>query len=197
MNEMRGDFSMKLSRLRRVTTGAALAFVFLFSMGIVTGTTAQAQDRNRRWDRNDRDGDRNRGDWYRRQQIERARTIERARAIERARQLAWQRERERARSRNSYPRAYPNGGYGSYGGEYGGYGNGGYGNGGGYGGGSNSEVQKGFRDGLDRGQEDLRDRRSPNPNNSSHYRSGNGAYRDGFRRGYEQGYRQFGGNRGW
>ncbi|HZS05691.1 MAG TPA: hypothetical protein VFD58_12705 [Blastocatellia bacterium] len=88
------------------------------------------------------------------------------------------RERQRRERQN-----YPYGGYGNYGG----YGR----NGGDYG--YSREEQKGYRDGLNRGQEDARDRRSPNPNNSSHYRSGNGAYREGFRRGYAQGYRQYGG----
>src|SRR5262245_922407 len=55
----------------------------------------------------------------------------------------------------------------------------------------NREEQKGFRDGLNRGQEDARDRRRFYPNNSSHYRNGNRDYRDGFRRGYAQSYRQF------
>jgi len=99
----------------------------------------------------------------------------------------------------TYPRAYPN--YSPYGGGYGygrgyGYGGGGYGYGG-YGGSASYEEQKGYRDGLDRGQEDARSGRSPNPNNSSHYRSGNSLYRDGFRQGYAVGYRQFGGYRGW
>ena len=171
--------------------GAAFALVLMFGIGAATAPTAQAQDRNNRWDRNDRrdndrrdwdrndrrDRDRDRGDWYRRQQIERAR------AIERARRLAWEREQARRRSYN-YPRNYP-----SYGGGYGDYG---YGRG--Y---NNGEVQKGYRDGLDRGQEDARDRRNPTPNNSSHYRNGNAAYREGFRRGYEIGYRQYAGYRGW
>lgn len=52
------------------------------------------------------------------------------------------------------------------------------------------QEQKGFRDGLRRGQEDAETRRIPDPNNSSHYRKGNEAYRDGFRDGYRQGYRQ-------
>ena len=193
---------MRLSRTKSAITGAAFALMLMFSIGMVTATTAQAQDRNNRWDRNQRteqrdwdgdrrrDGDRDRGDWNRRQQIERQR------AIERARQLAWQREQERLRNRGyNYPRNYP---------QYGGYGNGGYGSNrgygsyGGYGGGySNAEVQRGYSDGLDRGQEDARDRRSPNPNNSSHFRSGNSAYREGFVRGYQVGYRQYGGNRRW
>ena len=199
VNQMRGDVSMNLSRMKRALTGAAFALVFLFSVGIMTGTTAQAQDRDRnnRWDRSQRENrteqrsqtvqrDRNRdGDWNRRQQTERAREIERAR------QLAWQRQQERNRYAYSYPRTYPS---------YGGYGNGGYRNGGsygGYGGGyNNGEVQRGYYDGLNRGQEDARDRRSPNPNNSSHFRSGNSAYREGFVRGYQVGYRQYGGGGG-
>jgi hypothetical protein len=53
------------------------------------------------------------------------------------------------------------------------------------------DERKGYRDGLDRGEEDARDRRRPDPNNSDHYRDGNRAYRDGFRRGYAQGYRRY------
>ncbi|HZS09745.1 MAG TPA: hypothetical protein VFD58_33270 [Blastocatellia bacterium] len=53
----------------------------------------------------------------------------------------------------------------------------------------NRDEEKGFHDGLDRGQEDARDRRIPTPNNSSHYRKGSESYRKGFRRGYAQGYR--------
>jgi hypothetical protein len=55
----------------------------------------------------------------------------------------------------------------------------------------NGDYQQGLRDGLRRGQEDLRDRRAADPNNSSHYRKGNNAYREGFRRGYAQGYRSY------
>jgi hypothetical protein len=52
----------------------------------------------------------------------------------------------------------------------------------------NRDYDRGFRDGLDRGQEDYRKRRAADPNNSSHFRKGNAAYRDGFRKGYWQGY---------
>jgi hypothetical protein len=77
-------------------------------------------------------------------------------------------------------------GFGSYGrGGYGGYDN------------YNREEEKGFRDGLRRGQEDARDRRIPDPNNSSHYRKGNDDYRRGFRQGYQSGYRQSAGRRIW
>ena len=66
----------------------------------------------------------------------------------------------------------------------GGYGNGGYGNGGFY----NEEQEKGYRDGLRRGQEDRDTNRIPDPNNSSHYRKGNADYRLGFQRGYDNSY---------
>lgn len=178
---------MKSNLMKRVFA-AAFSFALLIGAGSLVTTTAQAQDRgrDRNWQRDSddrRDNDRNR-DWnrdsnWRRQQIERQRQIERER------ELARQREWARNRSYRSYP-------YG-YGGGYGGYGN----YGGGYGGQANYEVQRGYRDGLDRGQEDARDRRSPNPNNSSHFRSGNSAYRSGFVRGYQEGYRQYGGYRRW
>jgi hypothetical protein len=177
---------MKSNLMKRVFA-AAFSFALLIGAGSFLTTTAQAQDRgrDRNWQRdrddrrdNDRDRDWNRDSNWRRQQIERQRQIERER------ELARQREWARNRSYRSYPYGY---------GGYGGYGN----YGGGYGGQSNYEVQRGYRDGLDRGQEDARDRRSPNPNNSSHFRSGNSAYRSGFVRGYQEGYRQYGGYRRW
>lgn len=182
---------MNWQGLKKGVAGATLAVTLLLGSGAILGTTAQAQDRDRNWRRDDRrdnnrdwnrdgrrdrDWDRNRNrDWERRQ------AAERARAIQRARELEWRRQQELSRRRNNgyyggYPRTYPNGGYR---------------NGGSYGYNSYDE-QKGYRDGLDRGQEDLRDRRRADPNNSDHYRSGNAAYREGFRRGYAQGYRQYG-----
>ena len=191
---------MNWQGLKKGVAGAALAVTLLLGSGAILGTTAQAQNRDRDWRRDDRrdnnrrdnnrdwnrdgrrdrDWDRNRNnDWERRQ------AAERARAIQRARELEWRRQQELARRRNNgyygygYPRNYPNGG-----GYYGGYRNGGSYN--------SYDEQKGYRDGLDRGQEDLRDRRRADPNNSDHYRSGNAAYREGFRRGYAQGYRSYG-----
>jgi hypothetical protein len=54
-----------------------------------------------------------------------------------------------------------------------------------------NEVNHGYQDGLQRGREDVSDDRRPDPNNSSHYRKGSSAYREGFLRGYWQGYRQY------
>lgn len=73
-----------------------------------------------------------------------------------------------------------------------------YGNNRGYGY-DNGQVQKGYRDGLDRGQKDAKTNRVPTPNNSQHYREGNPSYREGFARGYQVGYRQYARGRynGW
>lgn len=163
----------------------------MVALTLITGcgifdTTAQAQSRSRHWDR-DRDGrrdgnwqrdrDRNR-EWLRRQQIQRARLLE----------LQRQRERER-RAREYYRyRNQRNDGY--YGGNYGGYSNGGYGY-------SNSEVERGYRNGLKEGQDDARDRDSFNPSRHSSFRDGNPSYREGFYRGYQTAYRQFARYRGW
>ena len=108
---------------------------------------------------------------------------------------AWELERERERQRallerqrriyRTYPYTYRN--YDYYGYNNYGYGNYGY----------SSEEQRGYRDGLNRGREDAQTRRIADPNNSSHYRNGNAAYRAGFFRGYFVGYRQYGGYGGW
>lgn len=103
----------------------------------------------------------------------------------------------------SYPYNGPyNRSYGYYGpynnsGYYGPYGNGGY-YGGNYGGGyyGSDSVAHGFRDGFNRGREDARDGRYPTPNNSEHFRNGNPAYRSGFARGYQAGFRQAAGGYG-
>lgn len=68
-----------------------------------------------------------------------------------------------------------------------------YGNGGGYR--NSEEEQKGYRDGLDRGRKDAQTNRAMDPNNSSHYRNGNPAYRAGFERGFFQAFRQYSGRR--
>lgn len=83
---------------------------------------------------------------------------------------------------------YRNGNGGYYGNDDRYYGNKGY---------NNAEVQKGFRDGLDRGQKDAQTNRIADPNNSSHFRKGNQAYRAGFSRGYSQGFRQYANARRW
>ncbi len=98
----------------------------------------------------------------------------------------WEDRREQ-RERQRHDRDYePNGGYRDNG-NYGGYGN----NGGRYGGFYTRDEEKGFKDGLRRGQEDAQSRRIPDPSNSKHYRNGNSDYRNGFRQGYKRSYFQY------
>src|SRR5262249_18439518 len=157
---------------------------------IVPGSTAQSQGwRTRESQRNERRSER-----QVRQEIHRDRQQDRHEAWrrearrdreewrDREQRRAWELERERERPRallerqrrvyRTYPYAYRNYGY---------YGNNGY----------SGEAQKGYRDGLNRGREDAQTRRIADPNNSSHYRSGNAAYREGFNRGYFIAYRQY------
>ena len=147
---MKGDKNMNWQRIKKGVAGTAIAITLMFGSVMIMETAAQAQDRHRdrdgrsdrdrdgRWDR-DRDGrsDRDR-DWQRRREIERARELARLRELQRRRE--WERDR---RVFTPAPRVYPYGGYGNYGGY------------------NNGEAQRGYRDGLDRGQEDARDRRSP------------------------------------
>jgi len=66
-------------------------------------------------------------------------------------------------------------------------------------------YDKGYRTGLDRGDDDVRHHRSPDPDRSSHYRNADDgyhreygpkeeyreSYRDGFRQGYSEAYRRY------
>lgn len=60
-------------------------------------------------------------------------------------------------------------------------GNGGY---------NNNEVQQGYQHGLSIGSSDAHNRQSYSPQRSRYYRNASQAFRQGFVRGYEQGYRQ-------
>src|SRR5215831_15920875 len=179
---------MNSNRIRKVVAGAGLIAALLVGPAGAFKTTAMAQDRD-----HDRDGRRD------------------DRAWRRDRDRNWHRDGDRDRDRNwdrrgpgyvyvpprvyTYPRTYPYGGYygGPGGGYYGGPGGGYYGSGSGNFG---YWEQKGYRDGLNRGGEDARSGRYPTPNNSEHFRNGNAAYRQGFARGYQVGYRQYAGGYG-
>lgn len=86
-----------------------------------------------------------------------------------------------------YSGAYGNGGYrnGSYG--NGGYGNGRYGNGG-Y---NNQQINAGYQQGLNTGASDGRSNKSYSPQRSHYYQNASPAYREGFVRGYDEGFRQY------
>jgi hypothetical protein len=59
------------------------------------------------------------------------------------------------------------------------------------------EERRGYRDGLIQGRQDAFERRRFNPFSSPRSRFGSSDYREGFRSGYTQAYRQFANNRGY
>jgi hypothetical protein len=59
------------------------------------------------------------------------------------------------------------------------------------------EERRGYRDGLIQGRADALERRRFNPFSSPRSRFGSSDYREGFRSGYAQAYRQFANNRGY
>lgn len=85
-----------------------------------------------------------------------------------------------------------------------------YGRNGGYGNGNQVALNQGFQDGLYTGSSDAQRGQNYNPQRSHFYRNGHGnnggyggygnnyqyqqAYRDGFLRGYDQGFRRYGGS---
>ena len=75
--------------------------------------------------------------------------------------------------------------------------NGGYGNGG-YGGYANQELNAGYQQGLNTGADDGRRNKSYSPERSRYYQNARTqAFREGFIRGYDAGYRQYAGNRSY
>lgn len=168
---------MKTETLKKGIVSLTLMGAFVLGIGAFSTTNAQ----DWRWNRQRRIEQR-RGDWNRDGIPDRYET----------------RRGQPDFNRNGIPdRVERNRGY--YNRNNGYYGNNGYYNNGGYYGGgygyNSAEVQKGYRDGLDRGQEDARSRRNPTPYNSEHFRNGSAAYREGFSRGYNAGYRQY--RAGW
>jgi hypothetical protein len=97
-----------------------------------------------------------------------------------------------------YGNGYPsNGGYGNGYPNNGGYGNGypnngGYGNGYPNGGYNNQEINAGYQQGINTGASDGRNGKSYSPQRSRYYqRASTQAFREGFVRGYDEGYRQY------
>ena len=75
------------------------------------------------------------------------------------------------------------------------YGNGRYGNSGYYG--NQQELNRGYQQGLETGSSDAQRRQSYDPQRSKHWRNANTQeFRDGFARGYDEGYRRYGYNNG-
>lgn len=167
-----GGKDMKSIHLNSKIGRALLAFSFLFTIVIAASTEVQAQYR-------DRDGS------YRRDRNDDGR-------YRRDRDRDWRRNRDRDRDGRDdhYER---NGGYGNYGG----YGGNVY----------RAAMNQGYQDGLNTGARDAERGQSYNPQRSRYYKNANSgynsgnngqskqAYRNGFVRGYQEGYRQYGGYR--
>lgn len=148
--------------------GAILGVALVFAVLGATGLTAQAQyQRNDRWDRN--------RDWRRDDDRD------------------WRKSKNR-RNERLHGRGYNNGRYGYPGNNNGRYGNGRYGT---YGGSNNTnsyELNRGYQQGLSTGSSDARRGQSYNPQRSRYYRNPSSyEFRQGFVRGYDQGYRQYSG----
>lgn len=178
---------MRIIRGKGIILSAAVV-VMLLAAGTLTGSTVEAQNRHERsssghnWSGHAWSGNRGSRSWNRDGAWNRNR-------------FAFVRPRVRTVPRvYVYPRYYPYYGGAYRFGTYPYY----YGTSPYVGGSYYGTDQQGYHDGLDRGREDARDGRSYNPNNSSHFRnSGSAAYRDGFRRGYDVGYREYAGYRRW
>ena len=148
---------------------AVLAFSLMFGIGIMMSLTAQAQGN---------------GEWHRRDEMRARREAMRQRQA----QIIAERRAQRQAQRNNG--TYNNGTYnnGTY--NNGTYNNGTYNNG-------NQALNQGYQAGINVGASDAQRRQSYSPQRSSHYRNASSqAFRDGFVRGYDAGFRQYAANNG-
>jgi hypothetical protein len=157
--------------------GALLSLAFVFGIFVAAGSTAQAQYRNDdRYYRRDRNRDDDRRD--------RNRDWRRDGRHDNGRHLGWYKNgkyRNDGYRNDGYKGGYNNGRY-----RNGGYGNYGY---------DQQEVNRGYQQGLNTGSSDARRGQSYSPERSHFYRDSgySQAFREGFVRGYDQGYRQYAG----
>ena len=183
--------------MNKLISGALLALAIVFSLGV---SEASAQ-----WRR-----DRNQGNVYVQQELNRGyqQGIQTgSEDAQRGRNYSPQRSKyyQRAGSvpfREGFVRGYEQG-YQTYArGGYrnnGGYRNDGrYGTYGGYGGyGNQQELNRGYQQGIETGSSDAERRQSYNPQRSKHWRNARTQeFREGFARGYDEGYRRYGYNNG-
>jgi hypothetical protein len=199
-------YSLKKGEKMRKIIGSSkaglLALVFILGIIATTNTTAQAQWRTRDYGYNNQQVQQgfqygvNTGasDAQRRQSY----SPQRSRYYRDAPTQAFRDGFTRGYDQGyrQYAGAYGNGGYrndGAYG--NGGYRNGGYG---GYGGYDNQQINAGYQQGLNTGASDGRSNKNYSPERSRYYQNASTqAYREGFVRGYDEGYRQYAGNRSY
>ena len=190
----RGEGNMK-----RTLGSALIALAFASSVVVTTGTTAEAQWRNGSYG------------GYNNQQLQQgyqygvntgASDAQRRQSYSPQRSHYY-RDASSQAFRDGFVRGYDEG-YRRYSGSYGNggyrndgyYGNGGYRNDGYYGGYNNRELNSGYQQGLNTGADDGRRNKSYSPERSRYYqRASSQAFREGFIRGYDVGYRQYARNR--
>lgn len=188
-------------------SGALLALAVVFGLFAATSSTAVAQWRNRDDDRDWRRNRGNRNGYYNNQarnQGYQAGLNVGASDAQRGQSYSPQRSRYyRNASSQPFRQGFVQGydqGYRQYAANRG-YGNGRYGNDGRYGngrygnGGYNSaDLNRGYQQGIETGSSDARRGQSYDPQRSRHYRNASTqAFREGFVRGYDAGYRQYNG----
>ncbi|MBA2704677.1 MAG: hypothetical protein H0U60_12600 [Blastocatellia bacterium] len=195
--------------MKKTFGSALMALAFLFGVIAVTGTTANAQWSNRTYG------------GYNNQDIQQgfqygvnvgASDAQRGQSYSPQRSHYY-RDAPTQAFRDGFVRGYDQA-YRQYAGAYGNnggyrndgyYGNGGNGNGGyrndgyyGNGGYNNQELNAGYQQGINTGADDGRRNKQYSPERSKYYRNASTqAFREGFIRGYDAGYRQYSNNRSY
>jgi|ERR1051325_10124891 hypothetical protein len=158
-------------------SGALLSLAFVFGIVAVTNATAHAQYRNDdgyyQRGNSDRDRKEQKKEWKRRQKQAR-------RDARQGNNRDWRRTEDRNVYDNDQYRR--NGGYGNNSGVN----NGSY---------NQAELNRGYQQGLQTGASDGQRHQSYDPQRSRYFKNASTqTFRDGFVRGYDQGYRQYAGN---
>ena len=188
--------------MKKTFGSALMALAFVFGIITVTGTTAEAQWSNRTYG------------GYNNQQLQQGFQYgvnTGASDAQRRQRYSPQRSRYYRDAptqafRDGFVRGYDQG-YRQYANNNGGYRNDGYyGNNGGYrndgyygnGGYNSQQLNAGYQQGLNTGADDGRRNKSYSPERSRYFKNASTqAFREGFVRGYDQGYRQYAGNRNY
>jgi hypothetical protein len=184
--------------MRKTLSAALLALAFVFGIIATTSTTAEAQWRTRDYG-------------YNNQQVQQGFQYGLSTgAADAQRRQSYSPQRSRYYRdaptqgfRDGFVQGY-NQGYRQYAGAYGnggrndGYRNNGYRGNTGYGGYESQQLNAGYQQGLNTGASDGRSNQSYSPERSRYFQNASTqAYREGFVRGYDAGYRQYAGNRSY
>ncbi|MGI8837017.1 MAG: hypothetical protein ACR2H4_10320 [Pyrinomonadaceae bacterium] len=187
--------------MKKTFGSALMALAFVFGMITVTSTTTQAQWSNRSYG------------GYNNQQIQQgfqygvntgASDAQRRQSYSPQRSRYY-RDAPTQAFRDGFVRGYDQG-FRQYANSNGGYRNDGYGNNGGYRndgyygnrGYNNQQLHAGYQQGLNTGASDGQSNKSYSPERSRYFKNASTqAFREGFVRGYDEGYRQYAGNRSY